>query len=133
MRIERKGLLARSLVILAAILAMVAVVTCMVHRAEPGHRFAQAIVRGAAPANTVADDAEDQNLSDDEAAAGELWAEHNPWAGFGDCPNYSPAFKRGCIDRLNDPGAPLGNVMKAEPHSDHRSLTRERGMTDGSA
>lgn len=107
MRIERKGPLARALVVLAAILTMVAVVTRMVHRTEAGHRFAQAIVRGTAPANTIRDDdLEDQNLVDDEAAAGEVWAERHPWAGSGDCPDYSPTFRRGCRDRFNDPGAP---------------------------
>lgn len=107
MRIERKGLLARSLVILAATLAMVAVVTRMVHRTEPGHRFAEAVAHGSAAANIVTDDdAEDRNLADDEKAAGEMWAEHHLWAGSGDCPRYSPAFRRGCIERLNDPGAP---------------------------
>jgi hypothetical protein len=60
MRIRRKGLIARSLIILAAILAMVAVVTRMVHRAETGHRYAQVIAHSSATARTaVGEDAED--------------------------------------------------------------------------
>ncbi len=97
MRIERNGLLARSLVILAAILAMAAVVTRLVHRAEPGRRFAQVIAHSAATARTViSDDAEDQNLSDDEMAAGEMWPQHNHPINTADCPRYSLAFRQGC-------------------------------------
>lgn len=97
----------RAVTIVVAILAMVAVVTRMVHRTEPGHRFAQAIAHGAATANAHTDDeAEDQNLTDDETAAGAVWAEHHPLAGSGACPDYSPAFRRGCVDRMNDAGAP---------------------------
>lgn len=102
MRIERKGLLARSLVILAAILVMVAVVTRIVHRTEPGHRFAMAVAHGSAMANIVADDAEDQYLSDDEMTAGEMWAQHNHPITATDCPRYSTAFRRGCARALSD-------------------------------
>ncbi|SRR5258708_857256 len=101
MRIERKGLVARSLVILAAILAMVAVVVRMVHRAEPGHRYAQVIAHSTATARTViSDDAEDQNLLDDEMSAGVMWAQHNHPISAADCPRYSLAFRQGCASIL---------------------------------
>ena len=97
MRIQRKSLVARCLVILAAILAMVAVVTRMVHRAEPGRRYAAVIAHSAATARTViGDDAEDQNLLDDEMAAGVIWAQQNHPISAADCPRYSLAFRQGC-------------------------------------
>jgi len=102
MRLERKGLLTRSLVILAAILAMVAVVARVVRRAEPGHRYAEVIAHGAATVRTViSDDAEDQNLFDDERAAGVMWAQHNHPIKFADCPRYSLAFRQGCASYVS--------------------------------
>lgn len=104
MRIERRGLLARCLVIAAVILAMVAVVTRMAHRVAPSRHYAQAIARGVVAAPPVtADDAEDQNLVDDELAAGELWAQHNYPARLTDCPLYSAAFRKGCETYLARP------------------------------
>jgi hypothetical protein len=101
MRIERKGLIARALVVLATILAMVAVVERMAHRAEQGHRYAQMIAHSAATARTViGDDAEDQNSSEDEMAAGVMWAQHNHPRSAADCPRYSLAFRRGCASNF---------------------------------
>jgi hypothetical protein len=97
MRIERKVLVGRSVVILA----MVAVFVRMVRRSEPGHRYAQVIAHSAATARTViGDDAEDQNLLDDEMAAGVMWAQHNRPTSAAGCPRYSLAFRQGCASYL---------------------------------
>ena len=43
-------------------------------------------------------DAEDDNLADDEVAAGALWARSHPDHGAASCPSAPKAFERGCID-----------------------------------
>lgn len=104
----RRVVLARWLTIVACLLAMAVVIIRMVHRTEaPGAQAARAIVSGEThrPALTV-DDAGDQDLADDEAAAGEVWADHHKGEGSGACPNYSPAFRRGCADRMNNATSP---------------------------
>lgn len=100
---RRKSLLWRSLTILGAILAMVAIMARMVHRTEhPGRSTAQIIAIGKERHRALTDDdAGDQNLTDDEGAAGEVWADHHSGAGSGACPDYTPAFRRGCLDRMN--------------------------------
>jgi hypothetical protein len=103
-RIERRDLLGRSLIILAAILAMVAILARMLHRANPGRPYAQAVANGAAVARTLTDDdAGDQNLRDDEVAAGAMWARQNHPASAADCPRYSVAFRKGCADQIATP------------------------------
>lgn len=95
---KRKGPLARYLTILAAVLAMVAIVARMERRTDNlGARAAQAITQSAVTAHYAdPDDAEDQSLAEDEAAAGEMWADHHKNVGSGACPDYSAAFWRGC-------------------------------------
>jgi hypothetical protein len=95
-------------VILAAVLAMAAITARMVHRSEvPGRVAARVIASGEARHRALTDeDAGDQNLSDDEGAAGQLWADHHKGAGSGACPDYSPAFRRGCIGRMNETLSP---------------------------
>jgi hypothetical protein len=98
-----RTLLARWLTILGCLLAMAAVIVRMAHRAEtPGAQAARAIASGEARhAALTDDDAGDQDLSDDEAAAGEAWADHHKGAGPDACPDYSSAFRKGCLDRMN--------------------------------
>jgi hypothetical protein len=83
---------------------MAAIIIRMVHRTEtPGAQAARAIASGEArqPALTD-DDAGDQDLADDEAAAGAVWADHHKGEGSGACPGYTPPFKRGCAGRMNE-------------------------------
>jgi hypothetical protein len=56
--IRRKGLLVRALIILATLLALVAVITRVAHRAGLGRHYAQASVQGGA---TAPGDAEDRS------------------------------------------------------------------------
>lgn len=89
----------RLLIALAAILAMVWIIgdlTGHPHSADPR---AQAIETGQAKAAALAGaEAEDQNLSDDEEAAGALWARRH----LGQpCPIDPAPFRQGCADFVN--------------------------------
>jgi len=87
---------------------MAAIITRVAHRTEaPGADVAQSIAAGQAHAQALTEEgAEDRDLSDDETAAGEVWADHHKGEGSGACPTYSPAFRQGCVDRMNEPLAP---------------------------
>jgi hypothetical protein len=92
-------------VILIAALAFVAIVTRMTRQNGAGRHFARAIAAG--EAQGIIDEegaAEDQNLADDERAAGELWAQHHRAASSAGCPGYSPAFLQGCLEAMKAPG-----------------------------
>jgi len=101
----RRELVERIALIAAVLLAIAALVAR--HQGSPGGRqFAGAIAAGAVAAGAGAGGgdgdldeeggAEDQNLSDEEALAGQLWARNHRGAGAATCPAYSPAFVRGC-------------------------------------
>jgi hypothetical protein len=45
-------------------------------------------------------DAEDQNLQQDEEAAGAMWARAHPTSGAADCPGRPATFHRGCITAI---------------------------------
>jgi len=87
---------------------MAAIITRVAHRTEtPGAHAARSIATGQAHAQALTEeDAEDRDRTDDEAAAGEVWADHHKGEGSGACPDYSPAFRRGCVDRMNETLAP---------------------------
>jgi hypothetical protein len=83
---------------------MVAILARIAHRANPGRPYAQAIAHGVVTARTLTDDdAGDQNLNDDEAVAGAMWARQNHPASAADCPRYSAAFRTGCADQITKP------------------------------
>jgi hypothetical protein len=63
---------------------------------------------GAAHALALSDeDAGDQELTDYEAAAGQLWAEHHRTVDAAGRPTLLAAFHRGCVDEMNsEPSQP---------------------------
>jgi len=98
----RRELVERIAVIAVALLAIAALVAR--HEGSPaGRQFAQVIAFGADGDLDEAGAAEDQNLADDEKAAGEMWAQQHRGAGAAGCPAYSPAFQRGCLEAMRAP------------------------------
>jgi len=71
---------------------------------NPGRATAKAIVSGYRQQRTLdAQDAEDQDLTDDEESAGALWAkDHRPRTVL-ECPGDPPAFYKGCEQFLRLP------------------------------
>jgi len=95
--VERIALIAVALVAIAAIVAR--------HQGSPaGRQFAQVIAFGADGDLDEAGAAQDQNLADEEKAAGQMWAQHHRAAGSAGCPDYSPSFVRGCLGAMGTPG-----------------------------
>jgi len=94
----------RALVILAAALAAMAVLgrEMLQRQRSSGYREATAVAAGYDQARTMdAGAAEDAQLSDDEGAAGAMWAKAHGLDRASECPTYSKAFHRGCADYLD--------------------------------
>jgi hypothetical protein len=88
-----------AVVILAVLLMIVLIARQIIDRSPPPNAVASAILTGQAHARfATGDDAEDGDLSDDEAAAGAMWAKQHAADDPGQCPNYSAAFRKGCGD-----------------------------------
>jgi hypothetical protein len=83
-----RSTLIAGLLVLAAILG-----AYLALRNHARHDPAAIIVAGAHDTDELHPDVDDENLQDDEAAAGALWAKHHPGEG---CPTDPPAFHRGC-------------------------------------
>lgn len=87
----------RLIIIGAALAAMLAVGLDMRHRREPGYAAAAAIEAGERRAQFAdADAVEDQTLTGSDNEAGYLWAERRSLDRPGACPDFTPAFRRGC-------------------------------------
>lgn len=89
------------LVLIFALMAMVAVTYDLVshHLMGGGAARAQAIIAGYQRQRTLdAQDAEDQDLTDDEEDAGALWARDHRPAGVDQCPRSPVAFRKGCAE-----------------------------------
>jgi hypothetical protein len=79
-------------------LAIIGIVILGVDLTRP-KTAAQVIATGMShPAPPPDLDPSDQNLDDDEAAAGAIWARAHPGASSADCPASPAAFLRGCVE-----------------------------------
>ena len=93
------------LFILVVALAVIAVLArgLFQRQRSAGYREARTIATGYNRANLAdAAEADDAKLSDDEAAAGGVWAKAHGLDRASGCPDYSPAFRKGCTDFVSD-------------------------------
>jgi hypothetical protein len=97
------------LFILAVALAVIAILArgLFERQRSAGYREGREIANGYSRSD-LADSAEadDAKLSDDEGAAGAMWAKAHGVDRPSECPTYSPAFHRGCTDYVSDQPAP---------------------------
>ena len=95
----------------AAILAAVSGVLvalgayAVTHRPTAGQEVAQVIADRMSP-RPDAEALEDEQLTGDDNEAGYRWAERRLLTDDGNCPNFSAAFRAGCIDYVDDQRAP---------------------------
>ena len=73
----------------------------VMHRSTSGQEVAQVIVDRMAP-RPDAEALVDERLTGDANEAGYRWAERRLLTDDTNCPNFSPAFRAGCIDYVND-------------------------------
>lgn len=79
--------------------ATIAVAVVSNTRDQAAGRNGQAVIRAYQRAGLEdGADAEDQTLTEDEAAAGAMWARAHPSNGPAACPSSPKAFEKGCAD-----------------------------------
>jgi hypothetical protein len=91
--------LARRVMVLLLALAVIAVLARGVFQAQrsAGYREGRAAAAGYTRTSVLEEaEASDAQLSDDEAAAGAMWAKDRQLRDAAECPDYSRAFKNGC-------------------------------------
>jgi hypothetical protein len=96
----------RALLVIVA-LALIAVLARDLFQRQraSGYREGRAVAAGYARAAALdASAAEDAQLANDETAAGAMWAKDHALERASECPDYSAAFRRGCIGYLDGHG-----------------------------
>ena len=73
----------------------------VMHRPTDGQEVAKVVAARVAP-RPDAEALVDERLTGDANEAGYRWAERRLLTDATDCPNFSPAFRAGCIDYVND-------------------------------
>ncbi|MEO8926934.1 MAG: hypothetical protein ABI306_07195 [Caulobacteraceae bacterium] len=88
-----------ALIILAVLLAGVLIARAVIDRPRPPlEQAGRAILAGEAQAREyVAQEAQDRDLTDDEAAAGQIWAKAHGATDPTECPLDPPQLRRGCV------------------------------------
>jgi len=98
-----QGPLAARVFLVIVALAVIAILARAVLQPQrsAGYRKGRAIATGYSRANLGDEsEADDAQLSDDETAAGGMWAKAHGLNRASECPEYSPAFRKGCAEYM---------------------------------